>query len=452
MSFGATPLDGSSTPIPMSSVVPDGSTTPTALEGGPSISSGGNNLAPASVYVKDGNNVVEGTTTDAANANTIIGQLKQIQSNTAGTRNVSQQATGSTSATLQNSAAANGNGTSLTTLGHATVAFTVSGVFSATVNFEGTEDNSNWVAIEVLAFNSTTPVTTTTATGSFVASCAGMQSVRARVSGYVSGNVTVTAHAVPVSAAFLASSGGGSGGTSSSFGSAFPSTGTAIGASDGVNMQGLQVESSSNKNLKVAIYNGATEVSVTASNALKVDGSAVTQPTNVAQFGGTNVSTGTGAGGAGIPRVTVSNDSNVLSTQSGTWTMQPGNTANTTPWLVQEQAGIAGGSTLSHTMSAASTNATSLKASAGMVYGFCISNANASARYFKLYNKASAPTVGTDTPVTTVQVPGNGTVIRAYPTGAVFGTGIAWAVTTGIANSDTGAVGANDLSIDIDYK
>lgn len=40
---------------------------------------------------------------------------------------------------------------------------------------------------------------------------------------------------------------------------------------------------------------------------------------NVGQFGGTNVSTGTGASGAGIPRVTVSNDSNILATQSGTW-------------------------------------------------------------------------------------------------------------------------------------
>jgi hypothetical protein len=58
---------------------------------------------------------------------------------------------------------------------------------------------------------------------------------------------------------------------------------------------------------------------------------------NVAQFGGTNVSTGTGVSGAGIPRVTVSNDSNILATQSGTWTVQPGNTANTTPWLVKEQ-------------------------------------------------------------------------------------------------------------------
>ena len=37
---------------------------------------------------------------------------------------------------------------------------------------------------------------------------------------------------------------------------------------------------------------------------------------NITQFGGTNVSTGTGAGGAGIPRVTVSNDSSLAANQS----------------------------------------------------------------------------------------------------------------------------------------
>jgi hypothetical protein len=98
---------------------------------------------------------------------------------------------------------------------------------------------------------------------------------------------------------------------------------------------------------------GATLATVTAGNALKVDGSAVTQPvsgtvtttppsnasTNVAQFGGVNVSTGTGASGTGIPRVTVANDSNILATQSGTWTVQPGNTANTTPWLASINQG-----------------------------------------------------------------------------------------------------------------
>src|SRR5882672_6205743 len=70
----------------------------------------------------------------------------------------------------------------------------------------------------------------------------------------------------------------------------------------------------------------ANNASVSAAGALKVDGSGVTQPVsgtvtttppsnaseNVAQFGGTNVVTGTGAGGAGIPRVTVSNDSSIL--------------------------------------------------------------------------------------------------------------------------------------------
>jgi hypothetical protein len=64
---------------------------------------------------------------------------------------------------------------------------------------------------------------------------------------------------------------------------------------------------------------------VTISGTVTTSGTtAVTQSTspwvdNITQFGGTNISTGTGASGAGIPRVTVSNDSNILATQSGTW-------------------------------------------------------------------------------------------------------------------------------------
>jgi hypothetical protein len=41
---------------------------------------------------------------------------------------------------------------------------------------------------------------------------------------------------------------------------------------------------------------------------------------NITQFGSTNISTGTGASGVGIPRVTVANDSNILATQFGNWT------------------------------------------------------------------------------------------------------------------------------------
>src|SRR5215469_11472491 len=40
---------------------------------------------------------------------------------------------------------------------------------------------------------------------------------------------------------------------------------------------------------------------------------------NVTQFGGSAVVTGTGIGGAGIPRVTVSSDSSLAATQSGNW-------------------------------------------------------------------------------------------------------------------------------------
>jgi hypothetical protein len=40
---------------------------------------------------------------------------------------------------------------------------------------------------------------------------------------------------------------------------------------------------------------------------------------NITQFGSNPVVTGTGASGVGIPRVTVSNDSNILASQSGIW-------------------------------------------------------------------------------------------------------------------------------------
>jgi fibronectin-binding autotransporter adhesin len=60
-------------------------------------------------------------------------------------------------------------------------------------------------------------------------------------------------------------------------GSAIPTSSTQIGASDGTNLQQLLVESSSHPNLRVGIYQGANEVTVT-SNRLLVDGSGVTQP------------------------------------------------------------------------------------------------------------------------------------------------------------------------------
>lgn len=159
---------------------------------------------------------------------------------------------------------------------------------------------------------------------------------------------------------------------------------------------------------------------------IKVDGSGVTQPVS-----------GT-----------------VTANQGGTWTVQPGNTANTTAWLVQDVAGTSGGSTLFHVISAATNNATSLKSSAGMLYGGSISNTNASPRYVKFYNKATAPAPATDNALIlwTLQVPGNSTVPVAVPEGGVFGTGIGFAAVANMADTDNTSIGAGDLSIDLRYK
>lgn len=124
----------------------------------------------------------------------------------------------------------------------------------------------------------------------------------------------------------------------------------------------------------------------------------------------------------------------------------------TTPLPIQDTPATSGGVTTSSANSAASTNATSLKASAGHVYDITCTNSNTSARYLKLYNKASSPTVGTDTPAWRVMIPGSGGITAHYPKGLVFGTGIAWALTTGAADNDTGSVAANEIQVNLGYK
>ena len=119
---------------------------------------------------------------------------------------------------------------------------------------------------------------------------------------------------------------------------------------------------------------------------------------------------------------------------------------------VAQQVSSSGGSVPYHTLSAASTNATNVKAAACKMYGYAISSTNAAARYVKFYDKATAPTIGTDVPKHTIQIPGNGVVIRTIPQGLQFSNGFGWGTTTGVADTDTGAVGANDLVIDFDLS
>lgn len=102
-------------------------------------------------------------------------------------------------------------------------------------------------------------------------------------------------------------------------------------------------------------------------------------------------------------------------------------------------------------ITAASTNSTLIKSTPGTIYGWFISNLNVSQRYVKLYNKATAPTVGTDVPMITLAIPSDPLTNEYQFNGITFSTGIGIAVTTGVADNDTGAVLVNDLVINIFY-
>ena len=99
--------------------------------------------------------------------------------------------------------------------------------------------------------------------------------------------------------------------------------------------------------------------------------------------------------------------------------------------------------TASTLTSTASTNATSVKAAAGSLMEASLFNATAAAVYLKFYNKASAPTVGTDVPILTVPVAA-GAVWQAEfgRFGKRFATGIALAITGAAAATDATAVAA----------
>jgi hypothetical protein len=128
-----------------------------------------------------------------------------------------------------------------------------------------------------------------------------------------------------------------------------------------------------------------------------------------------------------------------------------GNGLSTATWGVALNGKSSGGLTASRIQSAASTNATSVKASAGQVYLVAAGNNGGSAAWLKLYNKASSPTVGTDTPVWSCYLPAGTAREVPITVGLAFGTGIAYAITGAAADTDTTAVAANQVTGVIGY-
>lgn len=95
-----------------------------------------------------------------------------------------------------------------------------------------------------------------------------------------------------------------------------------------------------------------------------------------------------------------------------------------------------------------------IKGSEGVVFSIYASNTNAAARWLKLYNATAADTtVGTTAPVAVFYLPPSGASPLKFDSavGIQFTNGITAAATTGVADNDTGAPGANEVIVVVGY-
>lgn len=102
---------------------------------------------------------------------------------------------------MQNAAVATGNGTAIETTsaatgGCSTLAMQVTGITTATITFEATIDGTNWVAVLATNVTSGSAATTAAANGIYRLDCSGLAAVRARISAWTSGAISVVGVAV----------------------------------------------------------------------------------------------------------------------------------------------------------------------------------------------------------------------------------------------------------------
>lgn len=96
--------------------------------------------------------------------------------------------------------------------------------------------------------------------------------------------------------------------------------------------------------------------------------------------------------------------------------------------------------------SAASTNATVAKSSAGRLYRVQAFNNATNLLFLKIYNKATTPTVGTDTPIATLALPSKVKYDLDFDLiGLYCSLGISFAITANAADNDTTAIAAGDV-------
>lgn len=152
--------------------------------------------------------------------------------------------------------------------------------------------------------------------------------------------------------------------------------------------------------------------------------------------------------GVDIGDVTVNNAAN-----AGVY-VQPG---TSTTWATAPATATTGGCTPYKNIDVDESE-DAVKASAGTIYGGVAINLAATVRYLKLYNATVANvTVGTTVPTLTIPLPANssslggGVVLPIPAQGVAFSTAITVAATTGVADNDSGAPGANEVVVNLWY-
>lgn len=97
-----------------------------------------------------------------------------------------------------------------------------------------------------------------------------------------------------------------------------------------------------------------------------------------------------------------------------------------------------------------STTGAVIKAAKGQVFFYVLCNNAATARFVKLYDKATAAS-SSDTPVMTIELPATMTLQLTLPQGIEFLTGISVRATNLVADNDNTAPSANDVVVNVGW-
>jgi len=128
--------------------------------------------------------------------------------------------------------------------------------------------------------------------------------------------------------------------------------------------------------------------------------------------------------------------------------------ANPVPISTRPNSTGTSGTTPYKLISLATTNANVVKASSGNLYSIVALGLTSTVTFLKLYNKATAPVVGTDIPILTIPIPANiqgAGISIPFSIGINFSNGIALAITAGSADNNNVAVAAGNVIVNLTY-